>query len=83
MVKKIAKNLLSKGISLSFADEGLLKLAESAYDPKFGARPLRRLLQDKIENEIANLILAKQIKRRDTVIINKEGELEVEKAKAL
>lgn len=83
MVKKIAKNLSSKGISLSFADEGLLKLAESAYDPKFGARPLRRLLQDKIENEVANLILAKQIKRRDTVIINKEGELEVEKAKAL
>lgn len=83
MIKKIEKNLVAKGMNLLFEEEGLLKLAKAGYDPKFGARPLRRLLQDKIENEIANLILARKISRRDTIIINKEGNLDVEKAKSL
>lgn len=83
MINKIGKNLVSKGINLLFDDEGLLILAKAGYDPKFGARPLRRLLQDKIENEIANLILTKKLKRRDTVFINEQGQIEVEKAKSL
>jgi ATP-dependent Clp protease ATP-binding subunit ClpC len=83
MIKKIEKNLVAKGMNLLFEEDGLLKLAKAGYDPKFGARPLRRLLQDKIENEIANLILARKISRRDTIIINKEGNLDVEKAKSL
>ncbi|MDD3711483.1 MAG: hypothetical protein PHP37_02700, partial [Patescibacteria group bacterium] len=53
------------------------------YDPKFGARPLRRLLQDRVENEIANLILTKGLTRRDTVFLNDKGEVEVQKARGL
>ena len=83
MIKKMSKNLADKGINLLSDDAGLLKLAKAGYDPKFGARPLRRLLQDKIENEIANLILSKQIGRRDTVVIDHEGALEIIKAKRL
>ena len=83
MIKKIEKNLSSKGIGLLYDEAGLLKLAKAGYDPKFGARPLRRLLQDKIENEIANLILTKQLNRRDTVFINETGKIEVEKGKKL
>ncbi len=83
MVKKIEKNLSKKGIGLLYDDDGLLVLAKAGYDPKFGARPLRRLLQDKIENEIANLILTKSLNRRDAIFINKKGEVEVQKAKKL
>jgi ATP-dependent Clp protease ATP-binding subunit ClpC len=83
MIKKIERSLESKGIELLYDDDGLLKLAKEGYDPKFGARPLRRLLQDKIENEIANLILSKEIKRRDTVFINEEANVEVKKARVL
>ena len=81
MVKKIAKSLESKGVSLLYDEDGLLKLAEDGYDPKFGARPLRRLLQDKIENEIANLILAGSLKRRDTVFIDENGNIRVDRGK--
>ena len=83
MINKMAKNLETKGIELLYDDAGLLKLAKEGYDPKFGARPLRRLLQDKIENEIANLIIGKQLDRRDIVFINERGEIETQKAKKL
>lgn len=83
MMKKIAKSLENKGVSLLYDEDGLLKLAKAGYDPKFGARPLRRLLQDKIENEIANLILAGNLKRRDTVFINEKGEVQIEKGKSI
>jgi len=66
---------------LLYDEDGLLKLAEDGYDPKFGARPLRRLLQDKIENEIANLILAGSLKRRDTVFIDENGNIRVDRGK--
>jgi ATP-dependent Clp protease ATP-binding subunit ClpA len=55
-------------------------LSKLGYDVKFGARPLRRLLQDRIENKIADRILAGELKRRDTLVINDLGEVEIEKA---
>ncbi|PKM91074.1 hypothetical protein CVU82_03390 [Candidatus Falkowbacteria bacterium HGW-Falkowbacteria-1] len=83
MIKKIAKSLEDKGVSLMYDDDGLLKLAEMGYDPKFGARPLRRLLQDKIENEIANLVLGGKLQRRDTIFINENGNIEIEKGRKI
>jgi len=83
MLKKIKKTLLEKGINLKADKEGVSLLAKEGYDPKFGARPLRRLLQDKIEDNIANKILAGEIKRRDTIVINHKAEIEVEKAEEL
>ncbi|MHB8903782.1 MAG: AAA family ATPase, partial [Patescibacteria group bacterium] len=46
MLKKIKKNLMEKGIGLKADKDGVAVLAKEGYDPKFGARPLRRLLQD-------------------------------------
>jgi ATP-dependent Clp protease ATP-binding subunit ClpC len=83
MIAKIKKSLEPKGIDLLYDEDGLLKLAKAGYDPKFGARPLRRLLQNRVENEIANLILSRKLKRRDTVFINEEANIEVEKGKKL
>lgn len=83
MLGKTAKTLEGKGIRLNYDEAGVNVLAKAGFDPKFGARPLRRLLQDRIENIIANKILAGEIKRRDTVLINEDGEVMVEKAKAL
>lgn len=83
MLKKIKKNLSEKGINLKADKGGVAILAHDGYDPKFGARPLRRLLQDRIEDSIANKLLAGELKRRDTVIINARAEVEVEKAAEL
>jgi ATP-dependent Clp protease ATP-binding subunit ClpC len=83
MLKKIKKNLSDKGINLKADKDGVKILAHEGYDPKFGARPLRRLLQDKIEDNIANQLLSGKLKSRDTVVINSKAEIEVEKAAAL
>jgi len=83
LLKKIKKSLAVKGIGLKADKDGVAILARAGYDPKFGARPLRRLLQDKIESDIANRILAGQLKRRDTVIINRRAEVEISPAPEL
>ncbi|MCF7820409.1 MAG: ATP-dependent Clp protease ATP-binding subunit [Candidatus Pacebacteria bacterium] len=83
MLNKMNKRLGEKGLSLKCSDRGLQVLAKEGYDPEFGARPLRRLLQDKIENEIANLFLAKKLQRRDIVYINDEAKIEVIEGKEL
>jgi ATP-dependent Clp protease ATP-binding subunit ClpC len=83
MLQRIAKSLEGKGVGLAPTQAGVERLAQLGYDPKFGARPLRRLLQDKIENEIANLVLGGKLRRRDTVIINEQGEIEVQKGREL
>ncbi len=83
MLKKIKKNLADKGIGLKADKDGVAILARAGYDPKFGARPLRRLLQDKVEDIIANKILSGELKRRDAVVINRQAEVEIEKAEEL
>ncbi|MFA6513815.1 MAG: ATP-dependent Clp protease ATP-binding subunit [Patescibacteria group bacterium] len=83
MLKKIKKVLAEKGIGLKADRDGVMILAKAGYDPKFGARPLRRLLQDKVEDMIANKLLAGELKRRDQVIINNKAEVLIEKAEAL
>ena len=47
----------SKGIQISFSDEALEFLSEKGFDPIFGARPLKRLLQDEILNPLSEIIL--------------------------
>ncbi|MDA3802441.1 MAG: ATP-dependent Clp protease ATP-binding subunit [Patescibacteria group bacterium] len=79
MLKKIKKNLEKKGFSLKADKRGVKILAKQGYDPKFGARPLRRLLQEKVENVIANKILSGELKRRDIIVINDKAEIEIEK----
>ncbi|HQL34540.1 MAG TPA: ATP-dependent Clp protease ATP-binding subunit [bacterium] len=83
MLKGIKKRLAEKGINLKADRKGVMKLAQAGYDPKFGARPLRRLLQDRVEDSIANKILAGELKRRDTVVIDAQANIGVDKGRAL
>jgi len=80
MLKKIKKKLALQGFSLKADKDGVAILASQGYDPKFGARPLRRLLQDKVEDIIATKILAGELARRDTIVINNRAGIEVIKA---
>jgi ATP-dependent Clp protease ATP-binding subunit ClpC len=83
MLKGIRNNLEEKGIGLKADKDGVMLLAREGYDPKFGARPMRRLLQEKVEDVIANKILASELKRRDQVLIDSKARILIEKAKEL
>ncbi len=80
MLKRVAKDLEKRGVELKIEPAGLEALADAGFDPEFGARPMRRAIQDKIENKLAELILSRQLDRRDKVIISAGAELKVEKA---
>jgi ATP-dependent Clp protease ATP-binding subunit ClpC len=83
MLGKTKKMLKAKGIEFKFEEGGLRTLSSQGFDPKFGARPLRRLLQDKVDDRIASLILSGKLKRRDTVCIDEKADVLVEKANEL
>ena len=80
MLNILAKNIAEKGIEFIFTDQAVAEIAELGFDPAFGARPLRRVIQDKIENQIAKLILTRQVERRDKIILDKINNIKVEKA---
>jgi ATP-dependent Clp protease ATP-binding subunit ClpC len=83
MVAKVGKKLDDKGIEFSVTDEAIAELAELGFDPKFGARPLRRVIQEKIDDVLADALLKGEIKRRDKVVLHPEGQLKVEKAEEI
>ena len=83
MIAKIAKNLEEKGIEFSASDEAVAELAEHGFDPKFGARPLRRTIQEKVDNALADHILKGEVGRRDKVMLQVGGELKIEKAEEI
>ena len=70
---------------MRFQPEGqaVYELAQKGYDPQFGARPLRRVIQETVDNAIANLLLKGEVGRRDTIVLKPGGAVEVEKAKSL
>ena len=58
------------GIQLEFSDYALDYLAENGYDPQFGARPLKRLIQKEIINQLSKKILAGNIDKTKPVLVD-------------
>lgn len=83
MLKGVAKRLAAKGITLTVTQEAQEELARTGYDPIFGARPLRRVIQDQVDNALANYLLKGEIDRRDEVVLDTGGRISVKKAQAL
>ena len=70
MLSEVASNLIEKGIDLDVTDEAKDWLAEHGYDPQFGARPLRRVIQDSVEDRLSDSILAGSLNPGDTAVID-------------
>jgi ATP-dependent Clp protease ATP-binding subunit ClpB len=72
----VTKRLLEKGIKLQISDEVVEYLGKEGYNPQYGARPLKRLIQSKILNKVANLMVSNRAGNGSTIAIGlKEGEL--------
>lgn len=75
-IKVVKERIQNKGIYFEINDEALEYLAIEGYNPHYGARPLNRLIQNKILNPIANLMISNNLKKGDSVLINvKNNEL--------
>jgi ATP-dependent Clp protease ATP-binding subunit ClpC len=69
-IAKTQKLLLEQKITLQITEKALGVLAKEGYDPVYGARPLRRLVQTAIENPIAVLLINKTFASGDTILID-------------
>ncbi len=78
-LKDVTSNLIEKGIDLVVTDSAKDWLCEKGYDPVFGARPLRRVIQDHVEDKLSDAILSGQLGPADTAIVDvdDDGELMV------
>ncbi len=70
MLTDVTKRLTEKDIKVAFDEKVLAKIALDGFDKNFGARPLRRFIQDKIEDPIAQKMLKDEIKRGDSISIS-------------
>ena len=80
---EVEQQLLEKQISLEVTDEAKEYLAEKGYDPNFGARPLRRLIQDEVEDQLSEEILGGRLNAGDVAHVDIEDGQIVVKAKVL
>ena len=84
-IAKIQLELLNKRLekmemSLDVSEKALHKIAEAGFDPLFGARPLKRAIQNQIENPISKYILEGYYGPKDVIVVDeKDGKLEFEK----
>jgi len=67
MLSKLKKNLQEKGIEFIITEPLKEKIVELGYSPVFGARAMRRVIQDKVENVLASALLSGQLKRGNRV----------------
>jgi len=72
-IRELSKRLAERKIDVEVTDEARELIAELGYDPAFGARPLKRLIQQKVENALAGRILKGDIRDGDHVVIDAEG----------
>jgi ATP-dependent Clp protease ATP-binding subunit ClpC len=76
MVRRVSDQLMSQGIALELTDAAKVLLAEKGYDPTLGARPLRRAIQQQIEDPLSERILWKEFRVGETVVVDVEdGEI--------
>jgi len=73
-LEKVSLRLADNQISLTATEAALDKLAEEGYDPEMGARPLRRVIQYKIEDKLSDAVLAKEFTESDTVVVDVDPE---------
>jgi ATP-dependent Clp protease ATP-binding subunit ClpB len=77
-IQVVRDRLLAKDIVLDISSDALDYLAKEGYNPHYGARPLGRLIQDKILNPVASFIIGKGVKKGDAVYATmKNGELSI------
>ena len=72
-MKKVTDILEPQGIRLETTDAAISYLAEEGYDPDFGARPVKRAIQNLVLNDLSRKILADQIDRSKPIIIDEFG----------
>jgi ATP-dependent Clp protease ATP-binding subunit ClpC len=74
MLRTVSARMETMGIHLDASDAAVAQLAKEGYDPKYGARPLRRAIQSKVEDAVAERMLEGSLREGDTAKLTVEDE---------
>jgi ATP-dependent Clp protease ATP-binding subunit ClpB len=69
-IAELSERLVDRGIQLSASPESLAYLAEKGYDPQFGARPVKRLIQKEVLNELSKALLSGKVTKDEPVVLD-------------
>ncbi len=84
-IERLQKRLAAKDIKLTVGKKVASFIAEKSFDPKFGARPIKRYIEDNISTELAKLLISERVKGPATVSVSvntKNGELDLKLKRA-
>ena len=73
-MKRVSDMLRPQGITLEVTDAAIGYLAQEGYDPQYGARPVKRAIQNLVLNDLSRRILADEVKRDKPIIIDEFGD---------
>ena len=73
-LNKVSERLKDREITLTASEAALEKLSEKGYDPDMGARPLRRIIQLEIEDQLSDDLLRGKFKDGDVIVVDVDGE---------
>lgn len=80
MLKSLKQRMHENEMEVEFTDEAVEKIAKSGFDPVYGARPLRRAIQNEIEDMLSEAIINGEIKKGDSVkVVCKDDKFAIEK----
>jgi ATP-dependent Clp protease ATP-binding subunit ClpC len=69
LLDRLSRRLRAQRIEVEFSEEAVRLLAREGFDPEFGARPLRRTIQRRVENELSRMVLGGSVQPGDKVIV--------------
>ena len=84
LLKEVSDRLKDHDLSLSWTEKAKEYLADNGFDPKMGARPLRRTIQEKVEDKLSDDLLSGKFTPGDSIVLDhdkKSDDLTIEKSK--
>ena len=74
LLDRTTRRLRAQGIEVEFTEGAVGLIGEEGFDPEFGARPLRRTIQRRVDNELASMVLSGSLDPGDRVVVGAAGE---------
>jgi ATP-dependent Clp protease ATP-binding subunit ClpC len=79
MLERTRRRLRAQDAELEFTEEAVELVAEEGFDPEFGARPLRRTIQRKVDKELSRMLLEGSLNSGDRAVVGvRDGNLSFE-----
>jgi ATP-dependent Clp protease ATP-binding subunit ClpC len=74
LLERTTRRLRAQDIEVEFTDEAVELIAEEGFEPEYGARPLRRTIQRRVDNELSRMVLSGSLEPGDRVVVSAEEE---------